>query len=157
MGKYFKKNDDGTEVEVEAFEQVEVDTILKNRLDRETKKFADETTTIKTQLEDANKKVSDFNTEKKTLEEQLQSKDKEVTAAKLGAARVEIRTEFGIPKDLDKFLIGDTEEDIRANAEILKKNGSAGGVIIKKKDDGEAEESASKELAKGLFGSAKDE
>lgn len=163
--KLYKQTDDGKYEEVEVFrafkDQAEFDESVKERVERERKKVSDQFAdydTIKTTLEDVNKKVSTFETEKKTLEEQLQEKSKEVEKANLSVARVEVRNEFGLPKDLDKFLVGDTEEDIRANAEILKKNGGAGGVTITKdNDNGDgAKESASKKLANGLFSSSKE-
>ncbi len=120
MGKFFKKNDDGTYVEVTAYEQPEVDSIFKERLERETKKFADYDD-LKSKVTEANKKVEEEQSAKKTLEEQLQAKAKEVDAEKLNTARVGIKHEFGLSDELEKFLIGDTAEDIRSNAELLKK------------------------------------
>lgn len=154
MGKFFKKLEDGTFEETEAFSQIEVDGIFKGRLDRETKKFADEAVELKEKLAEVNKSVETAQAEKKTLEESLQSKDKEIEAAKLDVTRIGIKHEFGLSDDLQKFLIGDTEEDIRKNAELLKKGGAAAGVHIDKdnNDKGPAE-SASKKLAGNLFGS----
>lgn len=152
MGKFFKKLDDGNYEEVEAFSQVEVDGIFKGRLERETKKVTDELEDVKSKLTEANKSVETVTGEKKTLEEQLQAKAKEVETEKLNATRVGIKHEFGIADDLEKFLIGDNEEDIRANAELLKKGGASAGVTITKKnnDDG-PKESPSKKLAGSLF------
>lgn len=163
--KLYKQNEDGSYVEVnmvKAFEtQKDLDDFMKDRVERaETKvkeQFADYDT-IKTTLEDVNKKLTGFESEKKSLEEQLQEKSKAVEAEKLNTVRVEVRNEFGLAKDLDKFLVGETEEEIKANAEILKKSGGAGGVTITKDDkNGEgAKESASKTLANGLLGSGKE-
>lgn len=152
MGKFFKKLEDGTLEEVEAFTQVEVDGIFKGRLERETKKIADEHAELKEKLAEANKSVETVTGEKKTLEEQLQSKDKEIEKTKLDVARVGIKHEFGLSDDLEKFLIGDNEEEIRSNAELLKKGGASAGVTITKKnnDDG-PKESPSKKLAGSLF------
>lgn len=163
--KLYKQNDDGSYEEVEPHRvymtqenfQKDLDNHVKDRITKVESKFADYDS-IKTSLEDANKKVSTFETEKKTLEEQLQEKSKEIDAEKLNTTRVEVRTEFGLKKDLDKFLVGDNEEEIRKNAEILKKNGGAEGVTITKGNNGGegAAESPSKELANGLFGTAKE-
>lgn len=152
MGKFYRKLEDGTMEEVEAFSQIEVDGIFKGRLERETKKIADDHAELKEKLAEVNKSVETAQAEKKTLEESLQSKDKEVQAAKLEATRVGIKHEFGLSDDLQKFLIGDTEEDIRKNAELLKKGGAAAGVHIEKDDKGNGPaESASKKLAGNLF------
>lgn len=159
--KLYKQLEDGSYEEVnvvKSFEtQEDLDKFMKERVERaETKvkeQFSDYDT-IKTSLDDANKKLGDFETTKKSLEEQIAEKSKAVEAEKLNTVRVEVRNEFGLKKDLDKFLVGDTEEDIRSNAEILKKNGGAGGVTFNKDDKNPegAKESASKELANGLFG-----
>lgn len=152
MGKFFKKNEDGTYTEVTAYEQPEVDSIFKDRLARETAKFSnyDE---LQTKLTDLNKTVETLQGEKKTVEEQLQEKSKEIETSKLDVVRVKIKHENGIPDDLDKFLIGDTEEDIRANAELLKKGGASAGVTITKNNNEDGpKESASKSLAGSLFG-----
>lgn len=152
MGKFFKKLDDGTFEETEAFSQIEVDGIFKGRLERETKKVTDELTEVKDKLTEANKSVTDLTGEKKTLEESLQSKDKEIEKSKLDVTRVGIKHEFGLSDDLEKFLIGDNEEEIRGNAELLKKGGASAGVTITKKNNDEgAKESPSKKLAGSLF------
>ena len=162
--KLYKQNEVGSYEEaslVKSFEtQEQLDDFMKDRLERESTKVAEKFAdydTIKTSLEDANKKLGDFESTKKSLEEQLQEKSKEVEKSKLDIARVEVRNEFGLAKDLDKFLVGDTEDDIRANAEILKKNGSTGaGVNITKKNDGGPKEDPSKVAANNLFGSGKE-
>lgn len=162
--KLYKQNEDGSYVEAEvvrAFKtQEELDGFMKDRIERAETKVKDQFSdydTLKTSLEDANKKLTGFESEKKSLEEQLQEKSKAVDAEKLNTVRVEVRNEFGLSKDLDQFLIGETEDEIKAKAELLKKSGGAGaGVVINKDDnDGEAVESESKKLANGLFSSSK--
>lgn len=152
----YKKNDSGEFEEaklVRAFEtQAELDDFMKERVHQVEKKFGDYDT-IKAQLADVNKSVETITGEKKTLEEQLQAKAKEVETANLKAARIGIRHEFGLSEDLDKFLIGENEEEIRANAELLKNKGAAAGVTITKKTNTPPAESESKKLAGALFGS----
>lgn len=156
--KLYKQNDDGSYEEVEPHRvymtqenfQKDLDNHVKDRITKVESKYADYDS-LKTNLEDVNKKVTELETGKTTLEEQLQAKAKEIEAERLNTVRVEVRTENGLSKDLDKFLVGDTEEDIRANAEILKKNGGAAGVNIEKDKGDGAKESPSKTLANGLF------
>ena len=162
--KLYKQNEDGSFVEAEvvrAFKtQEELDGFMKDRIERaETKvkeQFSDYDT-LKSTVEDVNKKLTDFESEKKSLEEQLQEKSKAVEAAKLNTVRVEVRNEFGLSKDLDEFLTGETEEEIKAKAEKLKSKGGAGGGVVINKDEngGEAVESESKKLANGLFSTGK--
>ena len=110
MGKFFNKLEDGTFEEVEAFSQAEVDGIFKGRLERETKKVTDELSGLKEKLAEVNKSAETAIAEKKTLEESLQSKDKEIEAAKLDVTPIGIKHEFGLSDELQKFLIGDTEK-----------------------------------------------
>lgn len=162
--KLYKQNEDGSFVEAEvvrAFKtQEELDGFMKDRIERaETKvkeQFADYDT-LKSTVEDVNKKLTDFQSEKKSLEEQLQEKSKAVEAEKLNTVRVEVRNEFGLSKDFDEFLVGETEDEIKAKAEKLKKNGGTGGVTITKdENNGEgAKESESRKLANGLFSTGK--
>jgi len=156
--QYFKKNDSGEYEEVKpakVFEtQDEMNEFVKEKTDQIKRNQFGDYDDIKAQLADANKKVTEVETSKKTLDEQLKSKDNEVQSATLKAARVTIRHEFGLKEDLDKFLIGETEEEIRANAELLKKNGGTGGVTIKKDTEKDPKESPSKSLAQGIFGPA---
>lgn len=118
--KLYKQLEDGQYEEVEPHRvymtqenfQKDLDNHVKDRITKVESKFADYDS-IKTNLEDANKKLGDFETTKKSLEEQISEKSKEVEKANLSIARVEVRNEFGLPKDLDKFLVGDDEEEIR--------------------------------------------
>lgn len=161
--KLYKQNDDGSFVEatvVRAFEtQEELDGFMKDRVERERKKVSEQFAdydTLKSTVEDVNKKLTGFESEKKSLEEQLQEKSKAVEAEKLNTVRVEVRNEFGLTKDHDRFLLGETEDEIKANAEILKKTGGAGVTITKDENNGEgAKESESRKLANGLFSSGK--
>lgn len=161
--KFYKKNDSGEFEEAQVtrvFEsQSDLDNFMKERVDRATEKAIEPFAgfeEIKSQLDTANKRATDLATEKSTLEETLKSKDKEVGSAKLDVSRVKIQNEFGLSDDLGKFLTGDDEAAIRANAEILKKNGGNGGSINFEKDKGDGSgptESPNKAHVTNLFGS----
>jgi hypothetical protein len=154
--KLFKKLDDGS------YEEVNVAKVFETQ-DEMDQFVADKTTQIKRaqfgDYDDLKSKVSTLNetvttlaNEKKTVEEQLQSKDEEIKKKELDVARVTIKFKNGLPDELDKFLIGDTEDEIRANAELLKKGGAAAGVTItKNNDENGPKESPSKKLAGNLF------
>jgi len=154
--KLFKKLDDGSFEEVtvaKVFEtQDEMDTFIADKTSQIKRSQFGDYDDLKTKVSDLNKTVETLNSEKKTVEEQLQAKADEIAAEKLNTVRVKIKHENGLPDELDKFLIGDTEDDIRANAELLKKGGAAAGVTItKNNDDDGPKESASKKLAGNLF------
>jgi len=157
--KLFKKLDDGTFEEAtvaKVFEtQDEMDAFIADKASQIKRSQFGDYDDLKSKVEDLNKTVTTLTTEKQTVEEQLQAKAKEIEAEKLNTVRVKIKHENGLPDELDKFLIGDTEDDIRANAELLKKGGAAAGVTItKNNDDDGPKESPSKKLAGNLFNSA---
>ena len=155
----YKKLDDGTFEEVKpakVFEtQDQMNEFIQEKTDQIKRNQFGDYDELKSKLTEANKSVETLTGDKKTLEEQLKSKDGEISKEKLNAARIGIRHEFGLSEDLDKFLIGENEDEIRANAEVLKKNGGTGGVTIKKKSDNEdPKESPSSALARGVFGAS---
>lgn len=157
----YKKKEDGSYEEVsivKSFEtQEDLDNFMKERVERAEKKVKEQFSdydTLKSGLDEANKKLGEFDSTKKSLEEQLAEKAKEVESEKLNSVRAEVRTEYGLSKEFDRFLTGDTPEDIKSAAEILKKNGTGASFAFQKEnEEGEAAESPSKELANGLFGS----
>lgn len=154
--EYFKKLEDGKFEPVSVvrvFEtQKDMDDFIGDKVSQIKRSQFGDYDELKTKLADVNKTVETLTSEKKTVEEQLAEQAKAVEAEKLNTARVKVKHEFGLPDDLDKFLIGESEDDIRSNAELLKKGGAAAGVIIKKDDGGDGpKESPSKKLAGSLF------
>lgn len=154
--KLFKKLEDGTFEEVtvaKVFEtQDEMDSFITDKTAQIKRSQFGDYDELKSTVSTLNETVANLTNEKKTVEEQLQSKDEEIKKSVLDVARVKIKFENGLPDELDKFLIGDTEEDIRTNAELLKKGGAAAGVTItKNNDENGPKESPSKKLANNLF------
>jgi|SRR5690625_1267004 len=91
-----------------------------------TKKNLDSVTTerdnYKTQLEDRNAELSKLQSTLSSKEEELNSIDdlkKEVETYKLKDLKTSIAVQAGIPLDLAGRLSGETEEEIKADAEKL--------------------------------------
>lgn len=90
------------------FTQADVDRIVKERLERERKRFAD--------YDDLKAKAS----EKVTAEERLADLEKRYADAETRATRANIASEYGISaEDRDLFLTGQDEETLTAQAKRL--------------------------------------
>jgi hypothetical protein len=154
--KLFKKLEDGSFEEVtvaKVFEtQDEMDQFVTSTKDQIKRSQFGDYDELKSKVSTLNETVTTLTSEKQTVEEQLQAKAEEFKKKDLEVARVKIKFENGLPDELDKFLIGDTEDEIRSNAELLKKGGAAAGVTItKNNDENGPKESPSKKLANNLF------
>lgn len=119
--------------ENKTFTQEELNTVLKERLEREhekwQKKYADylspddvknqteeltkQIASLSSQLDEANKKSEGDTT---TITE-LQGKIKKFET---DAIKVKVASEYGIPTELAGRLTGETEEDFKKDAEALK-------------------------------------
>lgn len=102
--------------------QEELDAVIRSRLERERNKFADydELKTAKADLEKAlasakAKAESDSKTQAQKIAE-LEKQNKEYAAA---AVKSRIAIEMGIPMDIKDRLCGETEEEIRKDAERI--------------------------------------
>lgn len=159
---FYIKKDDGTYEEVKAVAQVDFDTVLESRLERDRKRivadYADyddlkkKVADMGTEKEDLQKKVDEANAQLKTAQEQTQQAEKKAT-------RVSVIHEYGISEDLADFVDGADEAEMRNKAEKLKKGIPANKLDVEKStkpkdDDGDKGESA--DIAKKLFGKSDD-
>lgn len=91
-----------------AFTQADVDRIVKERIERERKRFAD--------YDELKAKAG----EKATAEERLAELEKRYEEAETRATRASIASEYGISaEDRDLFLTGSDEETLTAQAKRL--------------------------------------
>lgn len=121
--------------------QEELDAVLKDRLNRQSEKHSRELSEklasfeeAKTKLAEAEAKIGELNStieSNATQLSDLQSKydestkllsEKDATLKKYERDSVKnaIATEYGIPAELANRLTGETEEEMRADAELLK-------------------------------------
>lgn len=111
--------------------QTDFDSIIKDRLDRNTKSVTDEVTKkfegyispddFGARTADLTKKIEDLNAklaEKDGSIADLTAKNK---AYEVGSAKMRIAGEYRIPLELAGRLSGETEEEIKADAEKLSK------------------------------------
>ena len=157
MAKYFtKEGDDYKEVEETLHTQEDVDGVVKDRLERERKKFSD--------YDDLKEKASKVDSIKSDYEDKLDKAGKEkadiekqLGSAKLETTKVKISNEFGLSDELGEFLNGSNEDEIRKQAEKLSKGVKPSKVKIDKdKKPGENEKTDTKTVAGKLFGKSDD-
>jgi hypothetical protein len=102
------------------FTQAEVDALIKDRLDRAAKKSEEQQR--RTQ-EEAQRRAAEQQGEYKSLYEKtqadLEQARNEAKAVKLAAARRIVAKELGISEKIAERLVGETEEELRADAEAL--------------------------------------
>lgn len=114
-------------VETKTFTQEELDRIINERLERERKKYADYN-----DLKKAAEELQKIKESQMTEQEKLQAKlaeyertmaDKELELASLKAEQIKTKvlTEMGLPLSWSSRIFGTTEEEIKADAEELKK------------------------------------
>lgn len=102
--------------------QEELDAVIRSRLERERSKFADYDS-LKTSNADLQKALDKARADAQTAAQasaqkiaELEKQNKDYATA---AVKTRIAAEFGIPDDIKDRLCGDTEEDIKKDAERL--------------------------------------
>lgn len=105
--------------------QEALDAIIKDRIARERKKSSETSAEFQRELEksksliaELNAKVSEFDSIAKENEELKAS----VRKHEIDSAKTKISLELGIPVEMASRIQGETEEDIRTDAEILLKS-----------------------------------
>lgn len=111
--------------------QTELDNLIKERLERSKKTVTDE---VIKQFEgyispdDFAKKTSEYTKQIGTLNDKIKANDtqlQELTAKnkayEIGSVKSKVAHEYGIPYELAQKLSGDTEEQIKADAQCLSK------------------------------------
>lgn len=157
MTKYFtKEGDDYNEVTEPLHDQVYIDGVIDNRLERERKKFADYED-LKAKAGKVDSLNAEWEGKLKAVNDEKTDLSKQLGAAKLETDKVRIVSEFKLSDELAEFVSGDTADEMRKRAEKLAKGVTGGKVNIdktRKPDDAKAD---SKALAGKLFGKKSDD
>lgn len=109
-----------TDLETPITTQEQFDSMIKDRLDRERKKFADYDQ-LKTDLATAQKTIEEATAQRTALQKEIETLNGTVSGMKTEALKTSIAIEMGIPLELRSRLAGTTEEEIRADADALSK------------------------------------
>lgn len=104
--------------------QEQLDAIIKGRLEREEKKHSEATAGLQSEL-DALKSTNDNLIEKlkafEGVEERIANMQNTIKAYESDSVKTRVAREVGIPYEMRDRLRGETEEEIKADAELFKK------------------------------------
>ena len=109
------------------FTQAELEAVLADRLRREREKYKDYADLKKAAEEYQKIKEAQMSEQEKLqaklaeYERKLQEKEREAEAARLEALKLKVLDEMGLPKAWAARVFGKTEDEIKADAEALKK------------------------------------
>lgn len=109
------------------FTQADLDRVVKERIDRERKKYADydELKKSKEELEALKRgELSELERERKekeALKAAKEAAEAEVNFLKTGQLKARLLAASNLPLDLADRVIGSTEEEIKSDIEVLKK------------------------------------
>lgn len=108
--------------------QEQLDTIIKGRLERETKKHTEATAelqkeldTLKTSYNEASGKLKEYETKAAETATELERLHSQVKKYETDSVKTGICKEFNIPFEMRDRLRGETEDEIRADAQALSK------------------------------------
>lgn len=103
--------------------QEEFDAMIKSRLEREANKvrgeFADYES-IKSSLAERTRENEELKGKISGFETQITDLNSKLSASETGSAKTRIAYEMGLPFELSKRLTGETEDEIRRDADSLK-------------------------------------
>ena len=113
--------------EEKTFTQEELDKIINERLDRAQKKHADELSKKDAEIDKLNKDLKDtkekyqgFDDEKAKYAKEIDELKGKVKGYETASAKRKIADELGLDSKALEFILGDTEEEMKASAEKLK-------------------------------------
>lgn len=121
-----KKQNTEQEAQERLFRQEEVNRIIAERLAREQEKYKDYEELKKAaqrlkEIEDANKsEVEKAKQEAEQLKKMLEEKEREKQKILIENLKLQILDEAGLPKSWAKRILGESEDQIRADVEELK-------------------------------------
>lgn len=111
--------------------QEQFDEMIKERLERNTKTVTENVTKqfegyispedFQTKAKDLTGQIETLKTEKSTFETQVKELEGKVHSYEIGSVKTKVAHEFKIPYELSHKLSGETEEEIRKDAENLSK------------------------------------
>lgn len=113
--------------EEKTFSQTELNSIISERLNKEKEKYESQISeltaksdayekqiaTFTSQLDDLNKKIA-------THESELKERDSKIQKYETQSVKMRVANELGLPYKMADRLSGETEEEIKADAESLK-------------------------------------
>lgn len=142
--------------------QEALDSIIKERLDRQKKTHAEEIKTLNDNINALQKQRDDLLEEKRTNSEKYSGYEKTISEAnakikayETASVKTRIAFEKGIPYELTDMLKGETEEELIKSADVLSKYMSNKNIVsplaeTETPGNGDGRRSALKALANNL-------
>ena len=106
--------------------QEELNSIIQERLNKEKQKIS----TIEKEKEDLQKQFDEINQKYNTSEEAMEKLRKEVETHKMNELKRNIAKQNGLADELSSRLMGNTEEELEADAKRLSTKHGLNGVVI---------------------------
>lgn len=110
------------------FSQEELNSIVSDRLNKEKSKYEKQieeltakTNSYEQQIANFTSQLEEINKKAATSDEELKAKESKIQEYESAALKMRIAHEFEIPYELANRLSGNTEEEIKADAEVVKK------------------------------------
>lgn len=114
-------------MEEKTFTQTELNSIVSDRLNKEKEKYDKQIKELTDKIASYDSQIATFNTQieemaKKaaTHDEELKAKDSTIHGYEINNLKLKVAHELGLPFEFANRLAGDTEEDIRKDAESIK-------------------------------------
>lgn len=114
-------------MEEKTFSQTELNSIVSDRLNKEKEKYEKQIKELTDKLTSYDSKIAEFNTQieeftKKiaTHDEELKAKDSAIHTYEVNSLKLKVAHELGIPYEFANRLAGNSEEEIRSDAESIK-------------------------------------
>ena len=119
--------------------QEQLDAVIKGRLEREQKKYSESTAGLQSEIDalkstnaELSEKIKTYDEKYAGIDEKISSYESQIAKYKTDLVKTEIAKEFGIPYEMRDRLRGETEEELKADAEMFKKLMPQGSVTIPK-------------------------
>lgn len=108
--------------------QEQLDSILKGRLEREAKKHSEATAGLQSEIEtlkstnaELSARIKDYDEKYSGIDEKIATMQNTIKTYESDSVKTRVAREFGIPYEMRDRLRGETEDEIRADAETFKK------------------------------------
>lgn len=161
--KETKQNENSSEKKFEAItSQEQLDTIIKDRLERASKKHSEATAELQKELEslratntELSGKISDYDKKYENVDAVISDLQGKVKSYETDSVKTRVSREYGIPWELRDRLRGETEEEIRNDAralsELLPKNSAPRKSSENSPSNGDEHKEALRETARRMF------
>lgn len=156
MLEFYVQKEDG---EFEKASQEQLDKKIADRLRRKDEKHAEELKQyegFKKQAEEMTASVEDFKNQIATLKNEKEKLEQDFKKSENEVIRQKVMKDYKLSDELEDFITGDSEDELRSKAERLAHSVGNSSIKIEKIERPEAEISQSQQIARNLLGKNND-